>query len=80
MQVPQGVDANVTFDNGTGSECDVLVKIARIIGTAAGYYQRSSRGDMLADAEQLLLRAPERSLLAAAGVGLLFGTALRGRR
>jgi len=70
----------MSFDAGRQTECKPLVKIARMIGTAAGYYQRSSRGDMLADAQQLLMRAPERSLLAAAGVGLLFGTALRGRR
>lgn len=58
------------------SECN-LVQIARLIGTAAGYVQRSSRGDMLANAKTLLMRSPDRSLLAAAAVGLALGAFLR---
>lgn len=56
-----------------------LRKVARFVGTAAGYVQRSSRGDMLADVERLLKRSPERSLVAAGILGLVLGTFLRAR-
>jgi hypothetical protein len=58
------------------NECN-LVQIARIIGTAAGYVHRSTRGDVLADAKSLLMRSPDRSLMAAAAVGLALGAFLR---
>jgi hypothetical protein len=57
-------------------ECN-LIQIARMIGTAAGYVQRSSRGDILTDAKSLLMRSPDRSLMAAAAVGLALGAFLR---
>jgi hypothetical protein len=58
------------------SECN-LVQLARMIGTTAGYLQRSARGDFLADAKTLLKRSPDRSLMAAAAVGLALGAFLR---
>lgn len=57
-------------------ECN-LIQIARLIGTAAGYLERSARGDILADAKTLLMRSPDRSLMAAAAVGLALGAFLR---
>jgi ElaB/YqjD/DUF883 family membrane-anchored ribosome-binding protein len=57
-------------------ECN-LIQFARVIGTAAGYLHRSKRGDILASAQKLLTRSPDRSLMAAAAVGLLMGTLLR---
>lgn len=58
------------------NECN-LIQIARMIGTAAGYLQRSTRGDIVADAKNLLTRSPDRSLMAAAAVGLALGAFLR---
>lgn len=57
-----------------------LVQVARMIGTAVGYVQRSNRGDMIEDARRLLSRSPDRSMIAAAAVGLLLGNLLRSRR
>jgi ElaB/YqjD/DUF883 family membrane-anchored ribosome-binding protein len=48
-----------------------------MIGTAAGYLQRSKSGDMIADAKRLLMRSPDRSIMAAAAIGLLLGAVLR---
>ncbi len=62
------------------SECN-LIQFARLVGTtvgtAAGYLQRSARGDILEDAKRLLMRSPDRSLMAAAAVGLALGAFLR---
>jgi hypothetical protein len=60
------------------SQCG-LAKFARFVGTAAGYVQRTSRGDVIADAERLLKRSPERSIVAAGILGLVLGTFLRVR-
>ncbi|HTW67409.1 MAG TPA: hypothetical protein VME17_22470 [Bryobacteraceae bacterium] len=56
-----------------------LNKVARVVGTVAGYWHRSTRGDMLADVERLIKDSPERSITAAAVVGLLLGTLIRAR-
>lgn len=48
-----------------------------MIGTAAGYLQRSTRGHVIADAKRLVMRSPDRSMMAAAAVGLVLGTLLR---
>lgn len=58
------------------NECG-LVQVARMVGTAAGYMQRSTRDDFVVDAKRLLMRSPDRSLMAAAAVGLVLGTLLR---
>lgn len=58
------------------SDCN-LIQFARMIGTAAGYLQRGARGDILTDAKSLLRRSPDRSLMAAAAVGLALGAFLR---
>lgn len=58
------------------NECN-LIQFARIIGTTAGYLQRSARGDILAETRSLLMRSPDRSLMAAAAVGLALGAFLR---
>ena len=68
-------DGSVT----SADQCDVLTNIARSVGRAAGYLQGRSRNGIITDAQRLLLNMPERSLLAAAGVGLLLGTVLRNR-
>lgn len=57
-------------------ECN-LVQLARMVGTAAGYLERSARGDLFAGAKTLLMRSPDRSLMAAAAVGLALGAFLR---
>lgn len=54
-----------------------LIQIARLTGTAAGYMQRSARGDLIEDAKRLLMRSPDRSMMAAAAIGLVLGTLLR---
>jgi hypothetical protein len=58
------------------SECN-LIQCARMLGTAAGYLQRGARGDFLSDAKRLLLHSPDRSLVAAAALGLALGAFLR---
>jgi len=58
------------------NDCN-LVNVARLIGTAAGYLQRSKSGDMIADAKRLLMRSPDRSMMAAAAIGLVLGAVLR---
>jgi ElaB/YqjD/DUF883 family membrane-anchored ribosome-binding protein len=58
------------------NECN-LIQFAKMVGTAAGYLERSRRGNLLADAGRLLQRSPDRSMMAAAAVGLLLGTLLR---
>ena len=82
MQVPQSRESLAGIDGAfsVNHRCDALTKIAKTVGTAAGYLQRSNSGSMLADAQGLLMRSPERSVLAAAGIGLLLGTVLRNRR
>lgn len=58
------------------NDCN-LVQVARVLGTAAGYLQRSARGDILGDAKRLLKSSPDRSLMAAAALGLALGAFLR---
>jgi len=58
------------------NECN-LIQIARMVGTAAGYLQRSRRDNLISDAKRLLTQSPDRSLMAAAAVGLVLGTLLR---
>lgn len=84
MQVPKIPESDLSkapFGQASASarQCNGLAKIARTVGAAAGYLQRS-RTDMLGDAEMLHNRSPERSVVAAAAIGLLLGTVLRNRR
>ena len=85
MQISQTQESSrsgVTIDDilNARNQCSALIKIARTVGTAAGYFERSSTRDMIADAGMLLLRSPEQSVLAAAALGLLLGTVVRNRR
>lgn len=59
--------------------CGALRKTARLIGTAAGYFQRSSQHEMVADAERLVKRSPERSMMIAGAIGLMLGAIVRPR-
>lgn len=58
----------------------VLTRIAERIGAAAGYFQTHDTKAIIADAERLMVRSPERSMATAAAFGLWLGTVLRNRR
>ena len=60
------------------TECN-LVNVARMIGAAAGYFQRSNRREIIADIKALVTRAPDRSMVAGAVVGLALGILLKQR-
>lgn len=85
MPVPDGqgsnfLDARTESGLDGADGCGALTKVAKTVGNAAGYIQRSSGSDMLQDAEQLLMRSPEKAIIAATAVGLLLGTVVRNRR
>lgn len=78
MQVPNG---NALTNHGLDELAPegAIRKTARLLGMSAGYLNQHDLNDMLADAGRLVRRFPQHSLIAAATVGLLLGSAFRRR-
>ena len=80
MQITQSQETIESGLHRAVGGSDPLIQVARAIGTAAGYLQRSNANDLIRDAEQQMMRTPEGYLAAAAAVGFLAGILLRDRR
>jgi ElaB/YqjD/DUF883 family membrane-anchored ribosome-binding protein len=71
---------NMQVQTDSNTDVDIVTKkVAEYVGMVTGYLQAHDVSEMLQDANRLIRRFPEHSLVAAAAAGLLLGAAFRRR-